>query len=199
METSPETSVAVNAASVKLPPFSRAEAQVWFRRAETQFRLKGVTQSNTKADHILSSIPEDLFPRIAHWLNDQPDVLSYEKLKTYLLKEFTLKPAARAQKVLAMASQPLGDLSASQAWFEMQALLTLPLNGDDVDAKPKKVDLEREILLQRLPDEIRAGIPGAEGMTMPELLDYADALLAARRATVRPQRGGLVEITDEGQ
>ena len=116
--------VSLNAASVKLPPFSRTDAQVWFRRAETHFRLKGVSRSSTMADHVLASIPDEIFSHIAHWLNEQPDQLSYETLKSYLLKEFTLKPAERAQRVLALATQPIGDMTAHCAWYEMQALLT---------------------------------------------------------------------------
>ena len=187
----------VNSATVKLPPFSRSEAQTWFRRAETQFRLKSITRSTTKADHVLSSLPEDVFPQIAQWLNEQPDELTYENLKAYLLQEFTLKPAARAQKVLAMASQPLGDLSAQQAWYEIQALLTLPANPNDPATKPKKVDLEREIWLQRLPEGIRAAMPGAEEMKMSELITWADALITSGKAAARPQRPMLSEIQNE--
>jgi hypothetical protein len=184
----------LNAASLKLPPFVSSEAQIWFRRAETQFRLKNITQSTTKADYVLSSLPEDIFPRIAPWLDEQPAQLSYNDLKAHLLEEFCLKPAARAQKVLAMSSQPLGDLSARQAWYELQALMALPLLNADPDSKPKRVDLEREIWLQRLPENIRAALPGAEEMEMSELIDKADALIAADKAVLRFQRPMLNEV-----
>ena len=189
--------LSVNATSVKLPPFSRTEAQVWFRRAEIQFRLKGISRSATMADHVLASLPEEIFPQIAHWLNDQPDELSYEVLKAYLLQEFTLKKAERAQRVLALASQPLGDMSARRAWNEMQSLLTLPPSSTNPGAKPAKVDLEREIWLQRLPESIRSALPGAEDMPMPDLIDLADDLITADRAATRLQRPMVNDVEED--
>lgn len=189
--------ITCSTASVKLPPFARTEAQIWFRRAEIQFRLKGITRSTTKADYVLAALPEDVFPLIAHWLSDQPDELTYETLKEYLLKEFTLKIAARAQRVLALASQPLGDQSASQAWSEIQALLTLPVTSAGSGGKLTKVDLEREIWLQRLPEGIRAALPDAELMPMTDLVNRADALIAANKAVVRPQRPMVGELQDD--
>ena len=189
--------VALNAASVKLPSFSRTDSQVWFRRAETQFRLKGVSQSCTKADHVLASIPDEIFSHIAHWLNEQPDQLSYGELKSYLLKEFSLKPAERAQRVLALATQPLGDVSAHRAWYEMQSLLTLPSNSEDPEAEPVKVDLERELWLQRLPESVRAALPCAESMPIDSLIDHADALIAAEKAATRSMRP-MVSGVEEG-
>jgi hypothetical protein len=136
---------------------------------------------------------DDIFPRIAHWLNDQPDELSYENLKKFLLEEFTLKPAERAQKVLALASQPVGDMSARQAWYEMQALLTLP---SSIPGSSKKVDLERELWLQRLPDNVRATLPGAEDTPMDALIEMADAFIVAGRATVRARRPVVSDVED---
>jgi len=44
----------VNAASIRLPPFSPNGALTWFRRAETQFRLKNIVKVTTKADHVVA-------------------------------------------------------------------------------------------------------------------------------------------------
>jgi len=49
----------VNAASIRLPPFSPNEALTWFRRAETQFRLKNIVKATTKADHQPDEIEYD--------------------------------------------------------------------------------------------------------------------------------------------
>ena len=55
------------------------------------------------------------------------------------------------------------------------------------------LELKREIWLQRLPDEIQAALPHKQCMAMSGLLNHADALFSARRATFRL----LVEIQDE--
>ena len=48
--------------AVKLSPFCSREAASWFRRAEVQFRLRKVTDPRTKADYVLETVPEDIFP-----------------------------------------------------------------------------------------------------------------------------------------
>ena len=69
------------AAILSLPRFSTAAVTAWFQRAEVQFRLKKVVQSWTKADHVLASIPEEVFPRLSDWLEEKGDHLQYEELK----------------------------------------------------------------------------------------------------------------------
>ena len=140
-------------------------------------------------------MPEDIFPQIAHWLNDQPDELSYECLKSYLLQEFTLKASERAQRVLALASQPLGDMSVHRAWNEIQALLTMP--ASETGSGPTKVDLEREILLQRLPSSIRAALPGAEDLSIADVIKRADALIDSQKAAMPLQRSMVSDVEEE--
>ena len=69
--TTEEEPVAV--AAVKLSPFSATDAVSWFQRAEIQFRLKKVTNSGTKADHVLAALPEDIFPLMSDWIAAQPE------------------------------------------------------------------------------------------------------------------------------
>ena len=88
-------------------------------------------------------------------------------------------------------------MSAHRAWYDMQALLTLLSNPEDPEAKPAKVDLEREIWLQRLPESVRSALPGAEGMPIDRLIDHADALIAAERASMRSSRP-MVSGVEEG-
>ena len=65
---------------------------------------------------MLEAIPEELFPRISAWLDKRDDAeIHFDDLKAYLLKEFTLSISARAQKLLSMAKQPLGDMTALAA------------------------------------------------------------------------------------
>ncbi|ROT85278.1 Transposon Ty3-I Gag-Pol polyprotein [Penaeus vannamei] len=113
---------------------------------------KSQNDPRTKADYVLEAIPEQLFPRVAAWLDnqDQNQDVEYENLKSYLLQEFTLSVSARAQKLLSLPHIPLGDTTAHAAWNEMQALATLP-DLDPTTNKPRRVDLMRELWLQRLP------------------------------------------------
>ena len=176
-------SLPVHAVAVKLSPFCAQDAVSWFRRAEIQFRLRKVTDPRTKADYVLEAIPEDLFPRIAAWMDrqDQDKDIRYDDLKSYLLQEFTLTVSARAQRLLSLPQTPLGDTTANTAWNEMQSLATLP-NIDPSTNKPRRVDLLRELWLQRLPPSVRSALHDADDCPMDDLIKKADNLITAARA-----------------
>ena len=171
----------VSAVAVKLPPFSTLEPLVWFKRAEIQFRLRKITDANTKADHVLASLPDEVFSQISSWIDQQPDDLKYDDVKVFLLQEFTLSTAARAQKLLGYPQQSLGDRTAHAVWNEMKSLATLP--AKDSNGQLKQVDLMREIWLQTLPTAIRAALHDYEDLDMDELVKKADSLLDAARAS----------------
>ncbi|ROT67045.1 hypothetical protein C7M84_014891 [Penaeus vannamei] len=121
----------VIAASIRLPPFSPDEALTWFRRAETQFRLKSIKKATTKADHVIAALPEKIFPRIAPWLDTQPDETEYDILKQELLKEFSLSPSERARQVFNIPNLPLGNRTPEQVWQEITSLCSLPTSVTD--------------------------------------------------------------------
>lgn len=173
----------INAASVRLPPFSPNEALTWFRRAETQFRLKGIQKSATKSDHVLEVLPEDVCRRIAPWLDQQPADIPYEELKKQLLDEFSPSQSERARRVFAMPSLPLGDQTAKQVWYEIITLCRLPVT--DVDGKYKEIDLKKELWLQTLPDHVRKLLYNTDSTPIADLVKTADALLEAHRQTQR--------------
>lgn len=169
----PTEEATVAAVALKLPPFTLKSPQVWFQRAEVKFRLAKITDNVTKADHVLNSMTEPTIERITGWLSRQDANLDYNTLKEYIIKRFSLPPAERAQHLLNMASIPIGDLTATECWDEIETLAT----------RPDKVSLEREILLQRLPDAVRRALPDAHELPISELLTKADQLLSTHRTT----------------
>lgn len=187
----PEDQFSVASVAVKLPPFTIKTPGVWFRRAEAKFRLSGITQSTTMADHTLSAMTESTAELIQAWLADQPDHLLYEDLKDYILKRFCLPVSERAQRVLRLADQPLGDNTARERWEEIQSLLNLPSK----DGKTQRVSLEREIFLQSLPTEVRQNLPQAHEMTTENLIVTTEKLMDAHRAS--RQRTPAFQISDQ--
>jgi len=137
----------VNAASIRLPPFSPNEALTWFRRAETQFRLKNIVKATTKTDHVMAVLPEEVFHRIAPWLDSQPDDIDYNTMRQELLKEFSLSPSERARQVFNIPNLPLGNCTPKQVWHEI-TLCHLPTR--DAEGKFHEVDLKKEIWLRSL-------------------------------------------------
>ena len=111
----------------KLPTFSTVAAAIWFRRAEVQFRLKKITPSCTQADHILAAIPDTFFPQMSTRLEAKgDDAIEYPDLKTFLLKKFSPSAERRAQMILYLSNQLLGDQRPSEALTEMKSLCHLP-------------------------------------------------------------------------
>jgi len=50
----------VHAVAMKLPLFWVDNPRMWFQTAEAQFRIKGISRSMTKFDHVLARIPSEL-------------------------------------------------------------------------------------------------------------------------------------------
>ncbi|ROT61295.1 Retrovirus-related Pol polyprotein from transposon opus [Penaeus vannamei] len=174
----------VNAASICLPPFSPNGSLTWFRRAETQFRLKNIVKATTKADHVVAVLPEEVFHRIAPWLDSQPDDIDYDTLKQELLKEFSLSPSERARQILNIPNTPLGDRTPKQVWQEITALCRLPTK--DAEGKFHEVDLKKEIWLRSLRGNIREKLHDANETAIEVLLTRANTLVEAHRQA-RPQ------------
>lgn len=184
-EAAQEFASQINAAATRLPPFAANEALTWFRRAETKFRLKNIKNSITKADHVLEALPEEVFRRLAPWLDDQPAELQYEQLKNHLLTEFSLSQSERARRVFAMPNLPLGDRSARDVWHDILTLCRLPIT--DADGNFNEIDLKKEIWLQTLPDHVRSLLHETDTTPTADLLKKADALVEAhRQSQLRP-------------
>lgn len=198
MSTESHTQLQVNAVAVRLPPFSTQEPVSWFRRAEIQLRLRKITDPQTKADYVLEAIPETLFPQISAWLDQQDDVIQYDDLKAFLLKEYTLSTSDRAKRLLDMPHHPLGDRMPRQIWNEIQSLARLP-QVDPATGKNKRIDLMRELWLQTLPPAIRAAIPDSDDLEMDALVTKADSLLNASKASQKPASAAYTGMTVPAQ
>lgn len=67
---------------------------------------------------MLEAFPEELFPCIAAWLENQVKGVEYEDLKSYVLQTLTLPISAHAQCLLSMPLLPLVDFTAHTLWNE---------------------------------------------------------------------------------
>ena len=181
----PSSSTHVHAAILRLPPFAPNEAITWFRRAETQFRLRNITVDTTKSDYVIESLPVSVFHRLAPWLEDQPDQIPYSSLKQKLLDEFSPTPSERARRVLSMYSEPMGDRTPTQIWNELNAMCRVPKVTDGT-VSHTELDLKREIWLLCLPPHIRSLLHETDAsVTIADLTKKADNLVIAHRTANR--------------
>ena len=120
-----EEATSINAAAVRLPPFSPNQPLTWFRMAERHFHLKKITSSTTKADYAIEVLPESVFQHIASWLDTQPAEIQYQDLKAALLRTFCPSPFVRAGRILDLPQQPPGDYTPTQTWHNINTLCQL--------------------------------------------------------------------------
>ena len=118
----------VNLAKLRLPTFSSKHTSIWFRRAEASFKNAGITSEETRAKCVPEIIPEAVLETIAPWLDMQPGVLKYSKLKEGILKFFSLTTQQRLDRLLSLPAQLEQQhvVSPSQVWHEINSLITLP-------------------------------------------------------------------------
>ena len=159
---------------VRLPAFNTIDPAAWFLRAEIQFRLKKVASAETKADHVLASLGDDAFAQLAPWLRTRGAHVEYEGLKVELMHRFSPSAEVRAERLLQLINQPLGDDRPSLALEAMRALATLP-DGE-------QIDVVAVMWLSRLPATVRAQICRFTSLTSAALSEKADGLVDAARA-----------------
>ena len=84
-----EAHFSVNATAVKLPPFWTHQAAFWFRQAEIQFALHGITSDTTEFYHVFASIDQNAAQHLADIIAKPPEGPNkYEILRRRLLQPF---------------------------------------------------------------------------------------------------------------
>ena len=167
MATSPEaTATLVAAATPKLPTFYTKSLELWFGRAEAEFRTSHptITTELTKFDYLVKALDEDTALLVADLIANPPDAKPYSTLKDRLLKVFSLSDRERASRVLDYP--PLGDTPAAKMMDDVYRWL-----GDN----PGQI-LLKEILLRHLPENIRVVLENDSETDLRELAAKADRL-----------------------
>ena len=178
--------------TIRLPPFSKTNPSSWFHRTEAIFRVARLADEAAKADQVLAILPEDVSNKITPWLDRQTDVIKYEDVKAKLMEAYSIPATVRAQRVLDLVNQPLGDTTPTDAWNEIQGLMLLP--DVDKDGKRREISLSREIFLRRLPQEVRSQIMDADAIDMSALVRLSQGLYdatKASRATATPSTNAV--------
>ena len=144
------------------------------------FRMKRITTSTVKADHVLTALPDTTFFMLDNYLQQKGDEpIQYEDLKAHLLKHFTPSPEERIQEMFDLSNQPLGDQSATAALNELRSLASLP---PDAAGEIKTIDFVQALWLKRLPPPVRAQITKIN-LTDDAVADLAEGHLRAHRAS----------------
>ena len=164
--------------TVNLPAFTPNDAAPWFKRVEALFRIKNITNTNRRADYVIGALPPDTFSRLSDWLDDQDsDDLTYEDVKTAIIKECEMSPEERSQRLLDLLRTPLGDQRPSDALREIKSLTKMM----KPDGTTEILDLSRVLWMTRLPAEMRTHITEFASRPLPELMRLADSVRGTSR------------------
>ena len=178
--------------NVALPTFSSTNPAPWFLRVEALFRIKKIT-GNSKSDHVVAALPEEVFNRISTWLaNRGSDTIPYEELKAKIITYCEPSPEEKSQRLLDLLRLPLGDQRPSDALYEIRNLTTI-LNADGTTTN---IDLSRVLWLLRLPHDIRTHITDFTSKTDQELARQADSLRGTSKLALAHPSTSAAATTD---
>ena len=165
------TSQFVAKLAVKLPDFWTDDPDLWFLHAESAFRNSQVTQSQTKFDHVIQKLPQNIMVSVRGLImNATSSSTPYEDLKAKLVSSYTL---TRWQRINKLIHHPaLGDRRPTALMDAMLALLP----DDEVPGS-----LFLGLFLERLPVEMRDHLVASEFKNPSEMALHADKLWDARR------------------
>ena len=81
--------------AIKLLPFWPDNIETWLIQSESQFRLKGVTVSQTKFDHVVQSMSQTDAVKVLDLIRAPPRDNPYDHLKSRLLQMYGLTDYAQ--------------------------------------------------------------------------------------------------------
>ena len=171
----------INAVTVKLPDFYENDPEMWFVRAECQFRTKKIVDDTTKFDHIVQSLSEKVARRVRKLILYPP-----AKDKVTALKAGLMTACGRSQleKDTALLSMKMTNLKPSEVIARAEAL-----NSDPAT-------FFHAFILSQFTPEVKTAIANMEFASLTDMGVAADKALEASKMspqTVNAIATGLQE------
>ncbi|GFR00806.1 retrovirus-related Pol polyprotein from transposon 297 [Trichonephila clavata] len=115
-ESSPNANIA--RISVKVPPFWRANPEIWFSQMESQFVLAGITTEITKFHHVVSALQPEELGIVGDIILNPPEVKPYTALRTRFCSQYAETEEQRLRGLISGIQ--LGDRKPSRLLLEMR-------------------------------------------------------------------------------
>ena len=155
----------IEAVAVKLPEFWTDDPEIWFLRAEAQFRSKSVIIDQTKFDYIITALDNRAAAEVKAVLLNPPEQGKYNALKTALLNAFGKSQLQKDAELINISG--LGDKKPSAFLRYLESL------NNDANT------LRRAFFLAQLPSQVRAILAAQEFPNLQELALAADRIIEA--------------------
>ena len=173
----------LNAVSVKLPPFTESNPELWFGKAEAQFVLRGVKDDTTKFYHLYANLTEKAITEIENLLLDPPATDKVAAMRYKLVRKFGRSQYQKDSELLGIKS--LGDLKPTEMWSKFQRLNKDPHNTTSSFVKA--------YLINMYPQEVRAAIANMTFKDNDEMAEAADKIIDMKK----PAQVNVVEEESE--
>ncbi|XP_061566754.1 uncharacterized protein LOC133420887 [Cololabis saira] len=159
-----------SAAVLRLPEFWQEDSGSWFQHIEALFRLRGITEDDSRYHLVVVALGQQSTRRALQLLRAPPRKDKYAALKQLLLRRFSLSASERADRLLSLPG--LGDGSAVELMDQMFLLL-----GQDDGGF-----LFPHLFLRQLPPPVRTALANSSCLVTGDLAEEADRVLIATRS-----------------
>ena len=161
----------LSAVSVKLPPFTESNPELWFGKAEAQCVLRGIKDDTTKFYHLYANLTEKAMNEIENLLLDPPKTEKVAAMRYKLIRKFGKSQYQKDSELLAIRS--LGDLKPTEMWSKFQRLNKDPHNATSTFVKA--------YLINMYPPEVRTAIANTSFADNDEMAEAADKIMDMKK------------------
>jgi hypothetical protein len=155
---------AINAIACKLPTFWSSNPKQWFRTAESNFHVSGITSEVTRYHHVIKSLTSDVVSELEDVLDDQSTADNYTALKAIILERFTSTTEEKLRRLVSQ--EAMGDRTPSQFLRHLQSL-------SDKNAQDK---LLRTLWLDKLPPQLQTVVAQHPDLAIADVAKIADSV-----------------------
>ncbi|GFS64672.1 uncharacterized protein NPIL_431281 [Nephila pilipes] len=152
--------------SIKVPPFWRANPEIWFSQMESQFVLVEIT----KFHHVVSALQPEELGIVGDVTLNPSAVKPYAALRTRLYSQYAESEEQRLSGLIS--GMQLGDRKPSRLLLEMRS---------KADSKISE-ELLKSLFIQRLPT-LRQQILAISNDPLDKLAEMADGIMAVAGPT----------------
>ncbi|XP_071575620.1 uncharacterized protein [Temnothorax nylanderi] len=140
---------------MRLPPFWKANPNLWFAQAEAAFQLSRVSADDTKFRYVVFNLDQEVLPFVSDILENPPPTQKYQALKDRILTSFGETSESKLRRLLR--GHEMGEEKPSNFLQRLRNLAGRAC-GDSI---------LRTLFLEQLPESIRAvlAVGGVEDLT----------------------------------
>jgi hypothetical protein len=154
----------VSAIACKLPTFWSSNPKQWFRTAESNFHVSGISSEVTRYHHVIKSLTSDVVSELEDVLDDQSTADNYTALKAIILERFTSTTEEKLRRLVSQ--EAMGDRTPSQFLRHLQSL-------SDKNAQDK---LLRTLWVDKLPPQLQTVVAQHPELAIADVAKIADSV-----------------------